>query len=146
MNKIYILFICSVLLFSCERDPQNVQPVWEGTNVMEGEWTLRIYNGDTVVLPMAGTLTMVATSDTSGTADLDMTLDGMSNNVEHALYDIKSSIATVYYSRVIGGNSGILVNGESWKVDQLILHDDNKPDTLEMHTTVTGEHMLLSKP
>lgn len=146
MNKIYILFVLAVTLFSCKRDPQNVQPVWDGTNAMEGEWEMKRYNGEAVVLPMEGMLSMVATSDTGGTANFDFTLDGISNNVEQAYYDLKGSTAMVYFSRIEGGNSGILVNGESWKVDRLILHDDNRLDTLEMHTDITGKHMLLSKP
>lgn len=147
MNRIYILFVFAVTLFSCKRDPQNVQPVWDGTNVMEGEWEMRIYNGDSVVSPMEGTLILVATSDSGGTANFNFTLDGLSNNIEQAYYDLKTaSSALVYFSRIESGNSGILVHGEVWTIDKMILHDDNRLDTLEMHTNVTGEHMLLSKP
>jgi hypothetical protein len=146
MKRILILSAAIALFASCEREPQNLQPVFSGTNIVEGEWTLKVYNGDSVMAPMSGKLKLVATSDTSGTADLDMTEDGLSNNVEHAIYDLKVNKATLYFSRTLGGNSGILVHGEKWKVDKMILHDDNKPDTFAMHSDVTGESMLLSKP
>lgn len=135
-----------MVIFSCKRDPQNVQPVWSGTNILEGEWTMKVYKGDTVKKPLAASLVMLAKSDTSGTAAFDMTIDGVSHNTELAWYDVKSSERMIYYSRTTGGNSGILVHGEKWNVDKLILHDDNKPDTLEMHSNKTGEQMLLSKP
>src|SRR5690606_17600247 len=125
---------------------QNVQPVWDGTNVMEGEWEMKVYKGDSVVPPLAATLIMTATSDSSGTADFNMTIDGISNNTEYAQYDFKYSTRMVYFSRIESGNNGMLVNGEVWTIDKLILHDDNRLDTLEMHTDVTGEQMLLSKP
>ncbi len=146
MRKLYIAAILSVLFFSCKRDPQNIQPVWSGTNILEGEWTMKVYKGELVKNPMQGTLVMVAKSDTSGTATFDMTIDGQTNNIEYAWYDIKNSEKMIYYSRTLGGNSGILVHGEKWNVDELILHDDNKLDTLEIHSNITGEQMLLSKP
>lgn len=146
MRNLYIITILSVLLFSCERDPQNVQPVWSGTNILEGEWTMKVYKGQLVKNPMKGSLVMVAKSDTTGTATFDMTIDGQTNNIEYAWYDIKNSEKRIYFSRTVGGNSGILVHSEKWEVDELILHDDNKLDTLEMHSNVTGEQMLLSKP
>ena len=135
-----------LFLASCEREPQNLQPVFDGTNIVEGEWQLAIYNGDTIQPPTEGTLKLVATSDTSGEANLDMTIDGLSNNVEIAIYDLKQNIATLYFSRTLGGNSGILVHGEKWKIDKMILHDDNKPDTFAMHSNITNESMLFWKP
>lgn len=147
MRNLYIIFILSAILFSCKkREPQNIQPVWSGTNILEGEWTMKVYKGALVKNPMKGSLVMAAKSDTSGTATFDMTVDGQTNNVEFAWYDVKNSEKTIYYSRTVGGNSGILVHGEKWDVDRLILHDDNKLDTLEMHSNKTGEQMLLSKP
>lgn len=146
MNKIYILFCATLLLFSCKRDPQNVQPVWSGTNVMEGEWEMRVYNGDSVVSPMEGMLIMTPTSDTSGTADFNMTIDGLTDNVEHAQYDLKSADKKVYFSRIETGNNGMLVNGEVWKINKIILHDDNLLDTLEIQTDKTAIRMLFSKP
>ena len=107
---------------------------------------MRIYNGDTVEAPMAATLTMVAKSDSSGEADFVFTEDGLSRNVEHAIYDLKTNKATLYFSRTIGGNSGTMVHGEKWKIDKMILHDDNKPDTFALHSDVTGVSMLLTKP
>jgi hypothetical protein len=146
MKRLLILSAAISLFASCEREPQNLQPVFTGTNIVEGEWTLKIHNDDTVLAPKAGSLKLVATSDTSGTADLDITEDGNSNNVEHAIYDLKTNKATIYFSRTLGGNSGILVHGEKWKIDKMILHDDNKPDTFALHSDVTGEKMLLTKP
>ncbi len=146
MNKIYILFCATLLIFSCKRDPQNVQPVWSGTNVMEGEWEMRVYNGDSVVSPMEGMLIMTPTSDTSGTADFNMTIDGLTDNVEHAQYDLKSADKKVYFSRIETGNNGMLVNGEVWKINKIILHDDNLLDTLEIQTDKTAIRMLFSKP
>jgi hypothetical protein len=149
MKKLYVPFFVAFLVatvFSCTQDPQNLQPVFNGTNVVAGVWTMKVFHGDSVMAPMMGTLTMVATSDTSGTAEFNMTEDGVSNNVENSIYDLKSNIKTLYFSRTLGGNSGILVNGEKWKVDKLILHDDNKPDTFAMHSDITGESMLFSKP
>lgn len=147
MRILATLFILSVLFVSCAREAdQNIQPVFTGTNVVEGQWTMRIYNGDTVEAPMAATLTMVAKSDSSGNTDFNLTEDGLSNNIEHALYDLKLNAASIYFSRVIGGNSGILVHGEKWKIDKMILHDDNKPDTMAMHSDITGDSILFSKP
>jgi hypothetical protein len=149
MKKLYVpvfVVFLTTTVFSCKQDPQNLQPVFNGTNVVAGTWTMKVFQGDSVMAPMMGTLTMVATSDTSGTADFDMTEDGVSNNVEHSIYDLKSNIKTLYFSRTLGGNSGILVNGEKWKVDKLILHDDNKPDTFALHSDITGDSMLFSKP
>lgn len=147
MRNLYIIAILSLMIFSCKkRDPQNIQPVWSGTNILEGEWTMKVYKGELVKNPMKGTLVMTAKSDTSGTATFDMTIDGQTNNIEYAWYDIKNSEKMIYYSRTVGGNSGILVHGEKWNVDELILHDDNKLDTLAMHSSITGEQMLLSKP
>ncbi|MBL7719870.1 MAG: hypothetical protein JNL72_13615 [Flavipsychrobacter sp.] len=147
LSTLFILTALSVMVYSCaQKAEQNIQPVFTGTNVVEGVWTMKIYNGDTLQLPKAGKLTFVAKSDTSGLADFDFTLDGNSNNVEHTVYDLKINIATVYFSRVIGGNSGTLVAGEKWKIDKMVLHDDNRPDTMVMRSDVTGDAMLLSKP
>ena len=147
MKRLLILSAIISVLAACKpREPLNLQPVFSGTNIVEGEWTLRIYNGDTIQTPTEGTLTLVAKSDSSGEADFDFTEDGLSTNVEHAIYDLKTNNATLYFSRTIGGNSGTMVHGEKWKIDKMILHDDNKPDTFALHSDITGVSMLLTKP
>jgi hypothetical protein len=150
MRKLYISLLALALagaVFSCnKREPQNLQPTFNGTNAVEGEWEMWIYKGDTVKKPMAATLIFDATSDTSGTASFDMTTDGLSNNVEHTVYDLKINEKTIYFSRTLGGNSGILVHGEKWKIERMILHDDERPDTFGMRSDITGERMYFSKP
>ena len=146
MRILSVLLLGSVLALSCSK-PQTVnkQPEFTGTNVFAGNWKLKWYNTDTVEVPMAGTLVTNALSEITGNAEFDLTLDSMSHNIEKALYTLDINARKVYFSRVDGGNSNILVRGAEWHIDKLVV-SDNTADTLRISSNATTRDMMFTKP
>lgn len=146
MKILSALLLGSVLVLSCSKpETVNKQPEFTGTNVFVGDWKLRWYNTDTVEAPMSGTLLTDPLSEEKGNAQFDLTLDGVSHNIEKALYTMNLNEKKVYFSRVDGGNSNLLVSGAEWHIDKLVV-SDKTADTLRISSNATGRDLMFTKP
>ena len=146
MKLLSTLLLLSVLALSCEKpETINKKPEFTGTNVFVGDWKLKWYNTDTVEAPVSGTLLTDALSAETGNAQFDLTLDGVSHYIEKALYSLDINAKKVYFSRVDGGNSNILVSGAEWHIDKLIV-SDKTADTLRISSNATARDMMFTKP
>jgi|GEM_PF-1637858 len=117
--------LLSITIYSCKKSdsttPTTTTPsTTTTTQPTEGTWKITAYDGLTVTSPMAGSIKLTGNSgsSTAGTAQFDMTFDGVNHMTENDNYTLSGSNAKIDFVKTSGKDS-VLQGGSTWNIDTL---------------------------
>lgn len=117
--------LLSITIYSCKKSdsttPTTTTPsTTTTTQPTEGTWKITVYDGLAVTSPMAGSIKLTGNSgsSTTGTAQFDMTFDGVIHMTENDSYTLSGSNAKIDFVKTSGRDS-VLQGGSTWNIDTL---------------------------
>lgn len=136
-------FLLALMATACKKSSNNnttpQPPPPQSTNDMNGNWTVIIWDGDSVVKNSWSVIyNATATSATQGTVHFDGCFDGINHNIEDATYTLSNGNTSVSYAKTGGSPNWVALSGNSpWPI-QLA------PKLLKMK--VNGIDVVMTQP
>jgi uncharacterized membrane protein len=114
MKKITtVIAMLVVLLSACKKEETT-------TNPAVGNWTIKIWDGATLVAPEAGFIHLTNATTTTGAADFSLTYDGVLYTKETDDYTLSANNTVINFTAKTSSNSTpYLEGGNPWTITTL---------------------------
>lgn len=114
MKKYTTVFALFVLLLSaCKKNETT-------TNPAAGNWTIKIWDGATLLAPEAGFINLTNATATTGTADFSLTYDGVLFTKETDDYTLSANNTVINFTaKTSSSSTPYLEGGNPWTITTL---------------------------
>ncbi|TXI81800.1 MAG: hypothetical protein E6Q39_00610 [Crocinitomicaceae bacterium] len=108
-----VIAMLVVLLSACKKEETT-------TNPAVGNWTIKIWDGATLVAPEAGFINLTNTTATTGTADFSLTYDGVLYTKETDDYTLSANNTVINFTaKTSSSSTPYLEGGNPWTINTL---------------------------